>query len=120
MPVTAELPGGGFALVQEAANFNRQWSGIKFSLEDGSCRAVHFQNPSGFAVPSSVEMPWRVILVNDDLNGLVRNDIIPSLAPEPDKNLFPEGPKRPGSSRAAPPGPGGTGEKSLKTTSTRL
>lgn len=40
-------------------------------------------------------MPWRVILVNDDLNGLVRNDVIPSLAPEPDKNLFPEGAKTP-------------------------
>ena len=36
-------------------------------------------------------MPWRVILVNDDLNGLVRNDVIPSLAPEPDRKLFPEG-----------------------------
>lgn len=95
MPVTAELPGGGFALIQEAANFNKQWSGIKFSLQDGACRAVHFQDPHGFSVPSSVEMPWRVVLVNDDLNGLVRNDIIPSLAPEPDKNLFPDGAKTP-------------------------
>lgn len=47
-------------------------------------------------------MPWRVILVNDDLNGLVRNDVIPSLAPEPDRKLFPEGSKaswiRPGRS----------------------
>ncbi len=30
-----------------------------------------------------------------DLNGLVRNDVIPSLAPEPDRNLFPEGAKTP-------------------------
>lgn len=95
MPVAAELPGGGFALIQEAANFNRQWSGIKFSLQDGACRTVYFQDPEGFSAPSSAEMPWRVILVNDDLNGLVRNDVIPSLAPEPDKNLFPEGAKTP-------------------------
>lgn len=120
MPVAAELPGGGFALIQEAANFNRQWSGIKFSLQDGACRTVYFQDPEGFSAPSSAEMPWRVILVNDDLNGLVRNDVIPSLAPEPDKNLFRKEPKRPGSSRAAPPGPGGTAETSVKRTSTPL
>lgn len=95
MPITAELPDGGVALIQEAANFNRKWSGIKFSLQDGACRAVYFQDPGGFSAPSSSEMPWRVILVNDDLNGLVRNDVIPSLAPEPDRNLFPEGSKAP-------------------------
>lgn len=102
MPITAELPGGGVALIQEAANFNRQWSGIKFSLQDGACHTVYFQDPGGFSAPSSSEMPWRVILVNDDLNGLVRNDVIPSLAPEPDRKLFPEGSKaswiRPGRS----------------------
>lgn len=53
MPVAAELPGGGFALIQEAANFNRQWSGIKFSLQDGACRTVYFQDPEGFSAPSS-------------------------------------------------------------------
>ena len=42
MPITAELPDGGVALIQEAANFNRKWSGIKFSLQDGACRAVYF------------------------------------------------------------------------------
>lgn len=91
MPITAELPGGGFALIQEAANYGRQWGGIKFALQDGACKALHFQNPQGFSVPASMEMPWRAILANDDLNGLVHNDIIASLAPEPDKNIFPEG-----------------------------
>lgn len=120
MPITAELPDGGVALIQEAANFNRKWSGIKFSLQDGACHTVYFQDPGGFSAPSSSEMPWRVILVNDDLNGLVRNDVIPSLAPEPDRKLFRKVPKPPGSGRAALPGPGGTAGMSWKTTNTLL
>lgn len=90
-PITVELPDGGVALIQEAVNYNKQWSGIKFALEDGSCKALHFHDSRGFSVPSSVDMPWRVVLVNDDLDGLVHNDIIVSLAPEPDKSLFPDG-----------------------------
>lgn len=91
MPITAELPNGTFALIQEAANYNKQWGGIKFALQDGACKAVHFQNPQGFSVPASADMPWRVVLVNDDLNGLVQNDVIASLAPRPDPHLFPGG-----------------------------
>lgn len=88
IPITIELPDGGLALIQEASNFNKQWSGIKFSLHNGACHTVYFHDPNGFSVPSSVEMPWRVILVNDDLNGLVQNNIIPSLAPAPSNSLF--------------------------------
>ena len=57
MPITAELPGGGVALIQEAANFNRKWSGIKFSLQDGACRAVYFQDPGGFSAPHPRKCP---------------------------------------------------------------
>ncbi len=57
MPITAELPGGGVALIQEAANFNRQWSGIKFSLQDGACHTVYFQDPGGFSAPHPRKCP---------------------------------------------------------------
>ncbi len=93
MPITAELPDGGLALIQEATNFNKQWSGIKFALCEDTCKAIHFQDAQGFSVPSSIAMPWRVILVADDLNALAHNDIIASLAPEPDKTILPEGSK---------------------------
>lgn len=35
--------------------------------------------------------PWRVIMYGKDLNELVNNDIISSVAPKPSKKLFPEG-----------------------------
>ncbi len=35
--------------------------------------------------------PWRVIMFGKDLNELVNNDIISSVAPKPSKELFPEG-----------------------------
>ena len=91
MPITVELPDGGFAFIQEASNFDKQWGGIKFALDEGSCKALHFQDPQGFSVPSSISMPWRVILVADNLNALLHNDIVTSLAPEPDKTILPDG-----------------------------
>jgi alpha-glucosidase len=35
--------------------------------------------------------PWRVIMYGKDLNELVNNDIISSVAPKPSKELFPQG-----------------------------
>lgn len=89
--ITVELPGGGYALIQEAANFGLNWSGIKFALEDGKCKATYFQNQDGFTVKPDGDMPWRVVLVTDDLNTLVNSDLIESLPPAPDRKLFPKG-----------------------------
>lgn len=94
-PITVELPGGGYAFIQEAGNFGRDWSGIKFALADGQCKTTYFQDPEGFTVKLQKESgytPWRVILVTDNLNDLVNSDVIDSLAPAPDKKLFPQGP----------------------------
>ncbi len=48
MPITAELPGGGVALIQEAANFNRQWSGIKFPFRMAHAIRYIFRIPAAF------------------------------------------------------------------------
>lgn len=91
-PITVQLPDKeGYALIQESGNYDLNWSGIKFALKDGACKATYFQDPQGFAVVPRNNQPWRVVLVADDLNSLVNNDIIDSLAPEPDKMLFPQG-----------------------------
>lgn len=91
-PITAELPdNAGYALIQEAGNFGLDWSGIKFALRDGACRTVYYHDSKGFSVVPKNNQPWRVVLHANDLNELVNNDIIPSLAPAPDKSIFPEG-----------------------------
>lgn len=43
------------------------------------------------AIAGPIQTPWRVVLVSPDLNGLVNNDVIASLAPPPDPALFPQG-----------------------------
>ncbi|HEY4415208.1 MAG TPA: glycoside hydrolase family 97 N-terminal domain-containing protein [Verrucomicrobiae bacterium] len=52
---------------------------------------VNADGTTGAAVSGSVETPWNVIMVGADLNSLVNNDIVESLAPAPDPILFPEG-----------------------------
>jgi alpha-glucosidase len=42
-------------------------------------------------VDGTITTPWRVILVAKDLDTLVNSDIVNSLAPPPDKKLFPDG-----------------------------
>jgi len=37
-----------------------------------------------------IESPWRVVMYGKDLNELVNNDIISSVAPKPSKELFPQ------------------------------
>ncbi len=90
-PITAELPSGHYAVIQEAGNFEKGWSGIKWALYNEACHATYFQDPKGFSVTPDTEMPWRVILVDNNLNDLVHNDIIDSLSKEHDHDLFPQG-----------------------------
>lgn len=35
--------------------------------------------------------PWRVLMLSDDLNGLVNNKIVAQVSDKPDKTLFPDG-----------------------------
>lgn len=89
-PVTVELPGGGYAFIQEAGNFDMDWAGIKFDMSEGRSKTFYFQNPDGFPISNrATRSPWRVVLVSGDLGTLVNSDVINSLAPEPDKTLFP-------------------------------
>lgn len=44
-------------------------------------------------VQNEIITPWRVIMLSDNLNGLVNNKIIRSVSRKPDPELFPEGEK---------------------------
>lgn len=39
-----------------------------------------------------VVTPWRILMLSDDLNGLVNNKILEKVSDKPDKILFPDGP----------------------------
>lgn len=40
---------------------------------------------------NEVVTPWRVLMLSDDLNGLVNNKILAKVSDKPDKTLFPDG-----------------------------
>jgi alpha-glucosidase len=89
-PVTVEFPDGGFGLISEAALYN--YSGMSLKPEgDAKLCAVFQDDINGWSHEGPVLSPWRVIVLNRDLDGLVNSDLIAALCEPPDPKLFPEG-----------------------------
>jgi hypothetical protein len=89
-PVTVEYPGGGFALISEAALY--QYSGMTMRPEGaGKFRAAFQDDPNGWSHEGAIVSPWRVLVLSPDLNGIVNSDVIAALCEPPDPKLFPEG-----------------------------
>ena len=94
MPVTCELPGGGFAMLSESDIMG--YSGMSVDLgENGVFQAVFEDDPSGWTMKGAFATPWRVVVISDDLNGLVNSTLIANVCPPPDARLFPMGMREP-------------------------
>lgn len=90
MPVTLELPNGGYAAITEADTMH--FSGATAEPTGGAALAVSFRDdPEGWAMNGEIVTPWRVVMLADDLDGLVNCDIVPAVCPPPDAKLFPAG-----------------------------
>ncbi|MDF2925084.1 MAG: Retaining alpha-galactosidase precursor [Paenibacillaceae bacterium] len=91
MPLVLKYPGegGGYGAIMEAALYN--YSGMRLKAV-GSNRftADFWEGEAGFDADGPVVTPWRVLLSSPDLNGLVNSDLIASLNPPPDPQLFPD------------------------------
>ena len=86
-PLVVELPQGGYALVTEAALEN--YSGLRLrAIGHETVQADFTEGASGFAVAGEIVTPWRVTLVNADLDGLVNNTVVANLNPPPDRAEF--------------------------------
>lgn len=86
-PLVAELPGGGYAALTEAAVFN--YSGLRFRAVGVRRVTVDFtESTNGFVLSGEIVTPWRVVLVAPDLNALVNSDLLSNLCPPPDPKLF--------------------------------
>lgn len=90
MPVTFELPGGGFAALTEAEVMG--YSGMTVEPTGTRSLASSFRDdPQGWTMRGEVRTPWRVLMVAADLDGLVNCAAVPALCSAPDKALFPKG-----------------------------
>jgi alpha-glucosidase len=111
-PQTFLLPGGvGYGSITEANLVNysgmalesdgrrgwivglghRQPINYPFELRYGRQQAKRLATPASIA--GTITTPWRVVLVARDLNTLVNSDVLPSLCPPADPDLFPQGMK---------------------------
>jgi len=90
MPVTLELPGGGFAAITEADVMG--YSGATLEPTGNWRLASSFRDdPKGWTMNGEIRTPWRVLMLAVDLNGLANCDVVPALCPPPDPALFPRG-----------------------------
>jgi alpha-glucosidase len=88
LPMTIVLPKKlGYAALNEA-NVN-SFAGMH--LAAGGSNNFETVLDGNVALNDSLNTPWRVIGIGEDLNTLVNSDIIASLSPKPDQVLFPLG-----------------------------
>jgi alpha-glucosidase len=108
-PATFKLPQGIYASITEAdlANYsgmalqangsnglqirlaNNQPTSYPYRLRYSAEDTLRLKQPA--RISGTITTPWRVVLVGADLNSLVNNDIVSSLNPSPDPELFPKG-----------------------------
>jgi len=96
-PVTVQLAGAnGFVALTESS-LGVFGSPYLTKIADATGRKFQVTYPvnqgggTGASVAGAVSTPWNVIMVGSNLNMIVNNDIVESLAPPPDPVLFPEG-----------------------------
>lgn len=108
-PMTAVLPELGYAAITEAALANYSGMALQADGNGGFTLVLGHKHPISYPyklrysqqdieqvsqparITGTITTPWRVVIISQDLNGLVNSDIIPNLCPEPDKELFPDG-----------------------------
>jgi len=86
-PVVAELPGGGYAALTEAALFNYSGMTIRSPGDASKPLEAVFQDDKAWELEGTIKSPWRVIMVSPDLDGLVNCDIVTNLNDPPSAEL---------------------------------
>lgn len=145
-PATFQLPDGNYAAITEAnlthfhgavllgsapnkitfgyvENEGHIKTGIPTGMPPMQYAHSVIRNVKWEAAPAAkkgeIVSPWRVLMISDDLNGLVNNRIIEKVSDSPDKKLFPAGSRttwiKPGRSVFTWLTQGGAGRLSLTT-----
>lgn len=73
-------------MIAEAALYD--YSGMRLRAEPGASLRADFTEQEGFELSGDIVTPWRVTIIARDLDALVNTDIITSLNPAPDPELF--------------------------------
>ena len=117
-PATFHLPNGMYAAITEANLFNFHGAvlfgckdnrvqfgyvdnkghletGVSTGLPAGKYWHAEVRNSPWIVSPRNgykeITTPWRILMLSEDLDGLVNNRIIAQVSEQPDRTLFPEG-----------------------------
>lgn len=117
-PATFHLPNGMYAAITEANLFNFHGAvlfgckdnrvqfgyvdnkrhletGVSTGLPAGKYWHAEVRNSPWIVSPRNgykeIITPWRILMLSEDLDGLVNNRIIAQVSEQPDRTLFPEG-----------------------------
>ena len=85
MPLLYRTP-DEYVMIAEAALYD--YSGMRLRAEPGASLRADFTEQEGFELSGDIVTPWRVTIIARDLDALVNTDIITSLNPAPDPELF--------------------------------
>ncbi len=89
MPLTVELPGGGYACITEAGMIG--YSGMSLGPRGRTLCGIFEDDPEGWTMEGEISTPWRIVIAAEDLDGLVNQSIVYNVSPPPDRKFFPQG-----------------------------
>ncbi|MBN2162769.1 MAG: glycoside hydrolase family 97 catalytic domain-containing protein [Pontiellaceae bacterium] len=89
MPLTVELPDGGFACITEADNLD--YSGMTIGPRGRILAGLFEDDAQGWELTGDITTPWRIVIAASDLNALVNQSIVYNVSPPLNTKLFPEG-----------------------------
>lgn len=89
MPLTVELPDGGYACITEANMLG--YSGMSIGPRGHILTGIFEDDDKGWNLEGDIATPWRIVIAVDDLNSLVNQSIVYNVSPPPDPKLFPKG-----------------------------
>ena len=89
MPLTIELPDGGFSCITEADNLD--YSGMTIGPRGRILTGLFEDDSGGWNLDGDITTPWRIVIAVGDLTALMNQSIVYNVSPPVDAGLFPEG-----------------------------
>jgi len=89
MPLTVELPDGGYACITEADMSG--YSGMSLGPRGRMLNGIFEDDAKGWTMEGDIATPWRIVIAAKDLTELVNQSIVYNVSPPPDLKLFPQG-----------------------------
>lgn len=86
MPLLCQPSDSLYVMIAEAGLLN--YSGMRLRAMQSGALVADFTESDGFDIDGEILTPWRVLIIERDLTGLINSHLVQDLAPKPDNHLF--------------------------------